>query len=224
MADIDPAAVYRETRHRLRDLLADPADAAVSVPACPAWTVADTIAHVIGIADDFRAGRLEDLGSDAWTAAQVEPRRGRSLADLFEEWEGLDAFMHRLATDDPWMGTRLVADLVTHEHDIRGALGRPGARDSAAVMLGLERYAPSFAERAAEAGLGPVTVHAGDRTWGPDTGAVLELHGSPFDVLRALTGRRSRAQVLALDWRGADPGRYVALVSPYGQRAHDLVE
>jgi len=224
MADLDPVAAYRETRHRLRDLLTDPADGSVTVPACPAWTVADTIAHVIGIADDFRAGRLDGLGSDAWTAAQVEPRRGRSLTELFDEWEGLDGFLVGFGTDDPWMGTRLVADLVTHEHDIRGALGRPGARDSDAVLLGLERYAPSFAERAADAGLASVAVHAGGRSWGATADAALELHGTPFDVLRALTGRRSDAQVLRLDWRGADPGPYVGLVSPYGQRDDDLVE
>lgn len=227
MHAVAPGEVYAETRRRLIALVAplDAAGAATVVPACPLWNVTDTVAHVVGIIDDLRSGRLDGLGSDAWTAAQVERRRGMSLVDCCAEWEALAPTVDALAAQDPWMVTRLVADLVTHEHDIRGALQQPGARDSAAIGLGLVRYAPFFLERVGDAGLAPVAVEAGERRWGPAPGeAAITVTGSPFEVLRALTGRRSRAQVARLRWDGADPSPYLPLISPYGQPLEDLVE
>ncbi|MCC6434259.1 MAG: maleylpyruvate isomerase family mycothiol-dependent enzyme [Acidimicrobiales bacterium] len=227
MTTSPPTEVYAATRHRLiawfRTL--DGTAAATVVPACPAWTVRDTVAHVIGIVDDILHDRTDGLGSDGWTAAQVERRAGRGLGELCDEWESLAAGVDAFTAADPWFGTRLVADLVTHEHDLRAALGQPGARDSDAVHLGLQRYAPAFVERAAHAGLGPVAVLTGDRRWGANPGdAAVALHGAPFDVLRALTGRRSTTQVAAMEWSGADPAPYLPLVSPYGQPAEPLVE
>ena len=227
MHAVAPGEVYAETRRRLIALVAplDAAGAATVVPACPLWSVTDTVAHVVGIVDDLRAGRLDGLGSDAWTAAQVGRRRGMSLAACCAEWEALAPTVDALAAQDPWMVTRLVADLVTHEHDIRAALHQPGARDSAAVGLGLVRYAPFFLERVGAAGLAPAAIEAGDQRWGPAAGeAAVTVAGSPFEVLRALTGRRSRAQVRGLRWSGADPDPYLPLISPYGQPVDDLVE
>ena len=43
-------------QHRL-----DAAGAATVVPACPLWNVTDTVAHVVGIIDDLRSGRLDGL-------------------------------------------------------------------------------------------------------------------------------------------------------------------
>ncbi len=225
---LEPGTVYADTRARIVDLVVAAGEDATAtiVPACPAWTVHDTVAHVVGIAADLRYGRTEGLGSDAWTAAQVDARRDRSFAEVCEEWADLAPFVADLAARDPWMVTRLVADLVTHEHDLRHALGGPGERDGAAVRLGLQRYGPAFVERAAEAGLAPVAVVAGDVRFEPAevSSIAVTLHGSPFEVLRALTGRRSGAQVARLDWRGGDPTPYLALVSPYGSRTEDLPE
>ncbi len=221
-----PTEVYAATRARLIEWFRslDDGAAATAVPACPAWTVRDTVAHVVGIVDDLLAGRTDGLGSDAWTAAQIERRAGRTLGEVCDEWERLAPAIDAFTRDDPWFGTRIVADLVTHEHDLRAALGRPGERASDAVHLGLRRYAPAFVDRAAEAGLAPVAVVIdGHRAAGP-ADATVTLRGSAFDVLRALTGRRSRDQVAALDWAGADPTPYLPLISPYGQPADPLVE
>lgn len=226
MAEHSPGEVYRATRDRIIGLVTGHGEqgARTTVPACPAWTVQDTIAHVVGIVDDLHAGRTEGLGSEAWTAAQVDARRGRTLAEVCAEWEGQDGIIAALMASDPWLTTRIVADLVTHEHDVRAALNEPGARDDAAVHVGLQRYAPAFIERAETAGLAAVAVHAGPLQWSPSGDATVELHGTPFEVLRALTGRRSQAQVQRLDWRGGDPAPYLPLISPYGQPSEDVVE
>ena len=52
-------------------------DAERPVPTCPGWTVKDLACHLYGIPDDIIHGRMENVGSDAWTLAQVE--RGRDL-------------------------------------------------------------------------------------------------------------------------------------------------
>jgi predicted dehydrogenase len=72
-------------------------------------------------------------------------------------------------------------DAVTHEHDFRHAIGRPGARDSRAVKAGL----------------------AWLREWttarNPEGAQALFGAGvNDFDLLRCLTGRRSEPQVIAL--------------------------
>jgi hypothetical protein len=58
-------------------------------------------------------------------------------------------------------------------------------------------------------GLPTLAVRAGDRTWasGPDEPAV-RLETEPFELLRAVGGRRSLDQVRALGWDG-DPGPYL---------------
>ena len=206
----DQRTVHADTRRRLIALgrSLDDVAAARTVPACPAWTVHDVFAHVVGVPTDIMDGRTTDLGSDAWTAVQVDRFRGRSLADVLDTWEAFAPRIDAFVDADPIWGLRFNADLVTHEHDLAGALGRPAPRDSAAVEAGLARYLPAFHDRSTAAGLPPVTPT-----------------GSDFELLRALTGRRSVAQMRGLGWpTGVDPTPYLPLVSNYGVPAVDLVE
>jgi uncharacterized protein (TIGR03083 family) len=175
--------------------------AATPVPTCPGWSVHDVVAHVSGVVDDALAGRLDGVATDPWTAAQVEARRDRSVADILAEWdEQAPAFEGLLdAIGDP--GRQAVADVATHEHDVRVALGAPGARDSDAVRIGLAFLAPRLVESAAERGI-VLRVQAGDGlSWGPGD-APTSLSGETFDLFRALTGRRSAVQLRALRWAG----------------------
>ena len=56
MADL--AGAYADARGRLQNLLAglDQAGLAARVPACPAWTALDVLAHLAGIAADIVNG------------------------------------------------------------------------------------------------------------------------------------------------------------------------
>src|SRR5262245_55864456 len=78
-----------ELTARLRELGPD-AVADLPVAACPQWTVKNTISHLAGVAADVLAGNLEGVATDPWTAAQVDARRERSLADILDEWEADD--------------------------------------------------------------------------------------------------------------------------------------
>ena len=85
----DYAALYRETRNRIAALVRDTSaeQRARVVPACPEWTVSDTVAHLAANAADIVAGRLQDIPTEEQTAAQIGQRRGRPLDDVLAEWD-----------------------------------------------------------------------------------------------------------------------------------------
>jgi uncharacterized protein (TIGR03083 family) len=211
---MDTTTAYCETRRRMTELLRDldPAAAATTVPACPAWTVQQLASHAVGVSADILAGNIADAGTDPWTEAQVEARRDRSLGELADEWDGTGPQVEA-ALADGLLPAQAVFDLVTHEHDLRGAVGRPGAQDHDAVAIGL-----TFVEQAWPFVVGSVDVPplrivvidselVDDLVAGDDPEVSLRL--SAFETLRALTGRRSLAQVRAYRW-GVDPTPWLA--------------
>lgn len=212
--------IYFEGRDRVSDLVLALSDEelAVRAPATPDWTVTDVVAHLTGIIDDSLGGNLDGVGSDPWTAAQVEKRRGRSIQEIVEEWRRLtDDAAEVFASFPPPVTASLIGDFATHEHDIRGGLSNREARDSEAVDVAVEWYARQFTKKALDSGLASIRVAAGAREWvrGDDEPAVT-VRGEPFEVLRSLTGRRTRDEVLALAWSGGDPSPYVEIFSFYG--------
>jgi hypothetical protein len=91
-----------------------------------------------------------------------------------------------------------VVDITTHEHDLRGALGEPGARDSDELAWSFARVAGLISGRSD----GCLRIEADGASDGsPDAAAV--VRSDRFELFRALMGRRSAAQVLALDGRAA---------------------
>jgi hypothetical protein len=66
-------AAYAGCRARITDLVGglDEERASTMVPTCPDWSVHDVVAHLSGGVEDAMTGRLEGLGTDRWTAAQV---------------------------------------------------------------------------------------------------------------------------------------------------------
>ncbi len=202
---------------------------ALKVPQSPDWSIRDVVAHVVGIIDDILSNNLADLGTDAWTDAQVASRASKTLDEVCAEWLALAPKFSALGEATPVMAMRAGADLITHHHDIRQALGRSGDQDTPAVRMGLERYGPFFCERSAAAGLPIVRVEA-QSEGGPvqiwqsaDGEPAAVVKGTAFDLLRAFSGRRSAAQILAMNWPGA-PEPYLAVVTPYGLPTDDVIE
>jgi uncharacterized protein (TIGR03083 family) len=195
---------YAMCRARIGGLTAglDEAAAGAPVPTCPDWTVHDVVAHVTGVVADVLAGKLDGVATDPWTAAQVAARRDRPVADILAEWDENAPAFEALLDDVGDPGRQAVADVATHEHDIRLALGRPGARDSAAVLIGHGFLAPLFVQEAAERGTPLRLVTAGGATYG--AAAAPGLAGDPFQLLRAISGRRSLDQLREMPWDG-DP-------------------
>ena len=147
----------------------------------------------------------------SWVNAQVARLGEHSIDELFARWEqSLDAVSTNLAFASDAGVCQLVFDTLTHEHDIRGALGEPasGTGDltyTAALSFMTTtgdqfiRHArlPSF--RLSTPSLG--SVQMGDPRTAPSQ---LAHRISDFDALRSFGGRRSVPQLLALPWDG-DP-------------------
>ena len=230
MSDI--GAVYAEGRERISEIVTalDEEQQRTPVPACPEWTVHDVVAHLCGVCADILAGNLDGVATDPWTAEQVMKRRERPTPEVVAEWSELAPQVEANAGLFPVeAGKQWIADLTTHEHDIRGAVGQPGARESRGVDTALD-FAVTFALDASLSGHGlpALRVVAGDCDWtvGGDEATTTLSSQSKFDVMRAVMGRRSRDQILAFDWTGGDPEIYLGAFTfgPFTPPSQDLDE
>jgi uncharacterized protein (TIGR03083 family) len=200
-------------------LVSAASDAALGarVPACPAWSVRDVVAHLTAVAEDVVAGRLAGPPSDDETAAQVARFAGRDVTEILARWASIAPRFEYLIGRSRVRAA--VIDIASHEHDIRGAIGRPGARDAAAVWHSAEWLL---------AGLRPavpllVIVEDAQFRLGPGSGTELSLTTSRFEAFRWRMGRRSAGQLAALDWSG-DPAPVIGHLVVFGPAAHDVVE
>jgi uncharacterized protein (TIGR03083 family) len=211
--------MYQDTREQITTLVAGLDDAAwrTAVPACPGWSVRDVVAHLAAVAEDWASGRLSEPATDEETAAQVARFGGYDVAGILSAWTDASAQLHHLANTtglEPPLG-----DIAIHEHDIRGALGRPGARDSEAVRCIADELLTMLEPPV------PLRVVVEDAQYrsGPDGSAEIQLRTTRFEALRWRTGRRSRAQLTAMDWSG-DPTPVLDHLYLFGPAEADLVE
>lgn len=221
---IDLAAIYRESRERLSELAGGLSEEqrATTVPACPAWSVKDLYAHLAGIAADLAAGTLERAGTDEETARQVAERSGMSLEEILAEWSQTGPAVESILESAPMLGTPVI-DLWTHEQDLRGALGLEGHRGGGGLTL-TQKAASQIKHRVRAAGLPAIRAIVGDddRILG-DGEPGITVRAEPYEWARVVMGRRSRAQMAALDWDG-DPGPYLDLLTVFSPPETDLVD
>jgi uncharacterized protein (TIGR03083 family) len=194
---------YAGCRRRMSELVVslDAPRTSCPVQACPGWSVHDVVAHVTGVVDDAMAGRLDGVATEPWTDAQVRARRSTPTADVVAEWNDKAPSFEGLLDPAGDMGRQAVTDVVTHEHDIRGALGQPGGRHSDAVRIGFEFVANGMVRVALEHGVALVVECDDGSVFGAGRGEVV-LRGERFELLRAMSGRRSVAQLRALEIEG----------------------
>jgi hypothetical protein len=235
-----------EDAHRyldLRDLFIAQAasiDQSAPVPACPGWDVHDLVAHQVHQLSSARDGTfpvddaLDAIAApdpvrrdaarcrqDEWVARGVAARRGVPIRPLTAEWDDLarDAPTEALAGFFP--------DLAVHFFDLLGSVGRVEHRHAAFVAPALRFWAGYSETRLERARRGPIRLElAGipgkEDSIGPVDAPVV-VTGTPFELLRAIVGRRSARQADALRWEGADEvtrGCFPA----YGWRVTDLDE
>jgi uncharacterized protein (TIGR03083 family) len=212
----DIADRYGDARTRVVGLLAGISDeqSGLNVPGTPKWAVSELVSHMVGGPVDFLAGNIEGVGSEAWTQAQVEARRGRSISMLVEEWDGafsdLDAAIRLGNVPAP-----VTFDVITHEQDLRGALGRERTPDPLAVRFVTGGFAARVERVVATEGLAPLEFRDPDGGWRSGTAGGVSAAATEFEWFRALTGRRSNRQVCAFAWSG-DPAAYLDLLCPFG--------
>jgi uncharacterized protein (TIGR03083 family) len=205
------AAEYRAARFRMSDIAThlDAAAATTGVPACPAWTTSDLLAHVTALAVDLGAGRRPDGDTQAWVDAQVADRRGRTTGELVAEWEaGGPAFEALVAArPDRWWG--LVYDVLVHEQDLRGAVQQPGAREGGSMDVAVALAMRLVQGDLAKHGLPAFRLATDDGEHVVGEGEVeLTLVASPFEALRLLGSRRTMDQLRAASFDG-DLDRYL---------------
>jgi uncharacterized protein (TIGR03083 family) len=197
---------YVEAHERIVGLVADldDAKAGTAVPGTPEWTVHDLLAHLVAVPTDIMSGALTGVPTPEQTRSQVDQRRDRTIADLLGEWEtGLGPVVEGARAG--LIPAPLAVDAITHEQDLRGALGAPPVPDPTAVRFAATGFSLGLGRRIRHAGLPAL------RLFDPDTGfdatagegqPAAHVAGTEFELFRAMAGRRSRAQVAALAWDG----------------------
>ncbi len=227
MTDDHFGSAYRGTRQRVTELITSLSNDELErmVPACPEWSLKDLFGHLAAIATDVVGGNWDGHGSREWTSRQIEERRAKSVEEIAREWEESGAQLEA-ALDGlhPAVGGGVNGDAVTHEQDARGAVRKPGGTDSAGFAIALDSYTRFFGKMLKNAGMPPVEVRAGDKSWIVGNGdPVVSVAAEPFEMLRSLTGRRTREQLHGLEWSG-DPEPYLDLFSMYGLPEKNLDE
>lgn len=219
------AAAYERSYERTVRLLTEDA-ADVAVPTCPGWTVKDVIAHLAGFFSVYRSGGPQGFGA-GWGDREVERRRDLSLADCVREWTVYVREEHQRSGPEDLFGTGLgavaLADVLAHEQDIRTALNKPGARNDPSIPGAVQMGLSFIEQRTADVALPTLRVETSDldRTLGSGDPQVT-LRTSTFELFRTLHGRRTVAQVRALEWDG-DPGRWLDAIFLFGP-AEESVE
>ena len=173
---------YSELRIRVTDLMRSISSekAQLVVPHCPQWTVKDCLAHMVGVPEDVINGQMDGVASEAWTSRQVQRHKQDSVADLLSVWETNAPVFAKILPNIPQpILSQFMFDQTTHEHDIRTAIGQPGARDTLAVAVAEGFIRNSLAQQSDPA-IAQLATH--------------KLPG--FEFLRSLSGRRSRSQIL----------------------------
>ncbi|BBZ14948.1 maleylpyruvate isomerase mycothiol-dependent enzyme family protein [Mycobacterium branderi] len=222
----DLPAIWAETGGRIIELVRRlPGDAGgVVVPTVPGTTIRDVLAHLIGTATeatDHRAGvrrgpfTLPSANGAPWDATPGE---------LLTEWEKVADKLHGHIGSDPQLASVLITDAAMSEHDLRTALDAPGARDDVAIKVALDELSGRFSDRVATAALPPLRVTV--EQWGTIVGvghAISCVVADRFEFVRAMSGRRSAAEVRRWNW-GVDPDAYLPVISEVGLPARDIHE
>jgi uncharacterized protein (TIGR03083 family) len=221
----------REAYYELRtDVIAlaraRPDDLEATAPATPEWRVRDVLAHLGGVCDDVVHGNLAEVGTNPWTATQVEKRRDWTVDEILAEWE-----QHGGAVDElidqapPGLFGQLLFDAWTHEQDIRGGLRAPGGRDSMAAARSYEWATEALEGRDRGEGRPELSLVTEKTVCVVGSGAPsVTVRAEQFELLRAMTGRRSTAQVRAYAWDGRPDPERLLLAPFFHPPVDDLVE
>lgn len=229
---LDVGASYRSVRLRLADLLtastaADQTAWDAAVAACPGWRVRDVLAHLVGNLEDGAAGRITGPPGPVQTQEQVDRHRDDAPRDLLARWTVMaEAAEPGFSRGGSWP---VFLDAVSHEHDVRTALGRRDQRDHADVRLAARVLASPWGSAAGGQdpdGRGPGLALVLD----DDPPRVLldgeprvELRTDSFTWLRARMGRHTRSELIALPWSD-DPGPLVDRLVVFGPAEVSLGE
>ena len=156
------------------------------------------------------------------TQGQVDQRVDRTLeevcAELAANVDGVAEFLDRGIMAAPAL------DSWAHYNDLRGALGRPREDDGDVVAFAVGMLAAGHRRGWTDGDRPTLRVVGEHRDWvfgagDPDA----TLTAADYELARQFIGRRSRAQLLAMDWDG-DPTPFVDALSVFPPPATDLMD
>ena len=244
MADL--AGAFREMREALTNDLygIDAAQWNIAIPTRSQWTVKDTVAMLAGFAGALIDGRWTEDYSDSWADREildglhialdhlVAERRERTGVEILEEWARHSKRLEVMMAGDepfpagthPFVGWSYLWAVVQNAHNVWAAIGIVNARDFQATALCLESAVMWLDMRLQATGAPALRILAGSREWvvGDGTPAA-SVTAAPFDLLRALSGRRSLAQIRDFAWDG-DSRPYLEVFSPFEPPREAFVE
>jgi uncharacterized protein (TIGR03083 family) len=216
------------------------------VPACPAWSIRDLVAHHTGVVGDTVSGAgFPELGDplrllqqwrdpqvardrDAMTARQVEERRDRPFAQVLEEWRSsTEQLVPMLRGEEPFppgvsplVAALVINDIVVHEGDLHQALSLDPAPETLAVSLALAGYAASLDFRLREVTLPALALAYGGKEKRLGEGdPAATVSSDRHTLVRMLAARLTADEIRALDWSG-DPEPYLEILPEYGPVTH----
>jgi uncharacterized protein (TIGR03083 family) len=225
--DTDTGQLYEASRQQLIETMrsASAEELERHVAATPAWRVRDVLSHVVGVTADLNAGRFGVGDPDAWTRNQVASRRDVSIEGVIAEWDRESVtFEEGLMLLGYSIGSHYVGDLFTHRQDVRATLGVPRTDELMTVLVALDFYLESLDQELRASGVGAVRIVVADEQHVAGPGApIATFAGPPYDVLRALSGRRSVDQIRGFDWQG-DVERMAPLLSRYPLPTDDILD
>jgi uncharacterized protein (TIGR03083 family) len=182
--------------------------------------VRDIVAHLSGAAASFGTESFAGVGTDPWTAEHVDSRRGVPLSDVLAERREQAPKLLNLPVDSPgWLP--VVHDALTHEADIRGAIGAP---QLPADILGaaFPLIAQTLPRQLGRLGSVEVVVDGQPLQLG-DGEPELIVDTKMFELWRGWFGRRSPAQLRS--WvRTGDADAFANALPVFRARDTDLIE
>ena len=208
------SAAYHATRERVTALVSELAAAELDtpVPACPAWKVRDLVAHMSGIPDALTSGDMPSGDLQSWLDGLLEARRAVPVDELLERWGACADATSTLIDNGAGL---LLIDVVTHEHDLRAAVTRPGARGTAEVRAIVQPVLDLLAPGMTDAGLGALLIDADGVQWASHLAKPgCTLHVDPWEATRALNSRRTADELRALPATG-DVESYIAVIDAH---------
>ena len=169
------------------------------VPATPAWSVADMVAHLVGITSDLkRRGRIRLRRCRRWTAAQVHTRDG-SARSTNSRRSGTRK--HRSSSKAcACSATRSAATTWATCSSTRRTSGTQSANHRSTTIRRSSSAWTSTSTRSTRrstaADVGSVAIQVPDETWVVGSGPLIaSLAANRFELFRCLGGRRSERQI-----------------------------
>jgi uncharacterized protein (TIGR03083 family) len=188
---------YRQVRDNVTRWVAEiPGLDRIQVPACPEWTVRDVVAHLVEIGWKV-ASRSGRTGSQPpFPGADAEP------GELVRTWHAVAASIDHVLPHQPGLRSQiLVMDALTHELDIRQALGLPAPDDHPAMRGALDLLVLGFGRSLRQHGLPALRIETPGALWLAGAGEpVASITAGRYDLYRSLAGRRTPKQIAGLAW------------------------